>query len=515
MKQTQIVILDFGSQYTQLLARRIREMNVLAEVIGFHHTKAELQAKYPNLKGIILSGGPASVYEEENYTIDPNLLDGQIPVLGICYGLQLITHLHNGKVEPAAKQEFGKAQLFLDVPSNKLFKNVPDGKLVWMSHADHISVLPKNYIQTAHSDNSVAAIKHNEFEIYGIQFHAETTHSEFGEQMIKNFVFDIVQAQKDWYINKFIDSAIAEIKNKVGNDKVILGLSGGVDSSVAATLISKAIGKQLICIFVDTGLLRQNEGLQVMETYTKNFDMKIKMVDASAKFYKALKGIEEPETKRKLIGKLFIDVFTEEARKLSGDAKWLAQGTIYPDVIESSKEGHVSKTIKSHHNVGGLPEDLGFELLEPLRDLFKDEVRNVGRELGIPSLMIDRHPFPGPGLGIRVIGEVTKEKCDILRKADAIFINALRENNLYNKVSQAHVVLLPIKTVGVMGDNRTYEFVVGLRAVNTIDFMTATSSHLPWEFLDSVVNKIINEVKGVNRVVYDITSKPPGTIEWE
>ncbi|WP_026389523.1 glutamine-hydrolyzing GMP synthase [[Acholeplasma] multilocale] len=514
MEQTQIIILDFGSQYTQLLARRIREQNVLAEVIDFTITKEGLK-QYPNLKGIILSGGPASVYEDQAYTVNKEIFEAGVPVLGVCYGLQLITHLFGGVVESADKQEFGKAKLFLDDTTNKLFKDVPDQKDVWMSHADHITKLPVDFKQIAHSDNSIAAIKHETKEIYGIQYHAEVTHSEFGAQMLNNFVFDICGSTKDWFMSKFIDNAIEKIKTQVGADKVILGLSGGVDSSVAATLISKAIGKQLTCIFVDTGLLRKNEGQQVMDTYTQNFDMNIIKIDAADLFYSNLKGVEEPEAKRKLIGKLFIDVFTEEARKLSKDAKWLAQGTIYPDVIESSKQGHTSKTIKSHHNVGGLPEDLGFELLEPLRDLFKDEVRKVGRELGIPDIMIDRHPFPGPGLGIRVIGEVTKEKCDILRDADDIFITALHEAGLYTQVSQAHVVLLPVKTVGVMGDNRTYEYVAALRCVNTIDFMTATATHLPWDFLDGVVNKIINEVKNVNRIVYDITSKPPGTIEWE
>ncbi|AUF83497.1 glutamine-hydrolyzing GMP synthase [Mesoplasma syrphidae] len=514
MQQTQIIILDYGSQYTQLLARRIREQNVLAEVVDFNLTKADL-LKYPNLKGIILSGGPASVYEENAYMVDKEILEAGYPVLGVCYGLQLITHLFGGTVEAATKQEFGKAQLVIDDLSNILFDNVPNSKNVWMSHADHLTTIPNDFYQIAHSDNSIAAIKHKNQNIYGIQFHAEVTHSEFGAEILNNFIFKIAKAKKDWYMSTFIEKAIAQIKEKIGNDKVILGLSGGVDSSVAATLVSKAIGKQLTCIFVDTGLLRKNEALQVMDTYAKNFDMNIKMVDASELFYKNLRGISEPETKRKMIGKLFIDVFTEEARKMSRDAKWLAQGTIYPDVIESSKEGHSSKTIKSHHNVGGLPEDLGFELLEPIRDLFKDEVRKVGRELGIPDKMIDRHPFPGPGLGIRVIGEVTKEKCDILREVDDIFISALHEADLYTKVQQAHVVLLPVKTVGVMGDNRTYEFVAALRSVDTVDFMTATASHLPWDFIDKVVNKIINEVKHVNRIVYDVTSKPPGTIEWE
>ncbi|AGR42492.1 glutamine-hydrolyzing GMP synthase [Spiroplasma diminutum] len=513
MSNTQILILDFGSQYTQLLARRVRNLNVYAEVIPFDKTKADLE-KYINLKAIILSGGPNSVYLSEAYTIDKELFNLNVPILGVCYGMQLITEMFGGKVELADSQEFGKASLFLDDTSSLLFKNISDGTQVWMSHADHLTQLPQGFKQIAHSDSSVAAIENSEKQIYGIQFHAEVTHSEQGTQMLENFLFDISKCQKDWEMSEFISSKIETIKKTVGDEQVILGLSGGVDSSVAAALISKAIGKQLTCILVDTGLLRKDEAKKVMDLYNKEFDMNIKLVDVSQDFYNVLEGLTDPEDKRKAIGKKFIEVFTEQAREMKG-AKFLAQGTIYPDVIESSSNGHVSKTIKSHHNVGGLPDDLKFELLEPLRDLFKDEVRAVGRELGIPDLMIDRHPFPGPGLGVRVIGEVTKDKCDILREADDIFISNLIEANLYNEVSQAFVTLLPVKTVGVMGDNRTYDYVVALRSVNTIDFMTATSTHLPWEFLDKVVNEIINRVDGVNRVVYDITSKPPGTIEWE
>ncbi|ATG97274.1 glutamine-hydrolyzing GMP synthase [Mesoplasma lactucae] len=513
MKQTQIIILDYGSQYTQLLARRVRDLHVLAEVVPHNLSAEEIKKEYPNLKGIILSGGPASVYDDDAYTVDTKIFDMNLPILGVCYGLQLITHLNGGKVEKADKQEFGKAHLIIDEPSD-LFLDVPKDSLVWMSHADHITKMPTDYIQLAHSDNSISAIKHQDKDIYGIQFHGEVTHSEYGVQMIKNFVFNICQAKEDWFMAEFIKDSVKSIKETVGDDQVILGLSGGVDSSVTAALINQAIGKQLTCIFVDTGLLRLNEGDKVMKLYHDNFDMNVIRVNAEDEFLDALKGVEEPEAKRKIIGKLFTDIFAREAKKFK-NAKFLAQGTIYPDVIESSRQGSTSKVIKSHHNVGGLPEDLNFTLLEPLRELFKDEVRRVGLELGIPKNMIYRHPFPGPGLGIRVIGEVTKEKCDILRQADDIFISMLEERDLYDKVSQAFVTLLPVKTVGVMGDNRTYEYVCALRSVNTIDFMTATISHFEWSFLEEVVNRIINEVSGINRVTYDITSKPPGTIEWE
>ncbi|QEH61766.1 GMP synthase [Spiroplasma chinense] len=513
MKKAQVLILDYGSQYTQLLSRKVRELNIYNEVLSFETTAEELK-EYKDLKGIILSGGPSSVYEEDSYGIDQEIFNLNVPILGVCYGMQLIAEKFGGKVENADAKEFGKAQLHFDNFENKLFEGLNDHKNVWMSHADHLTKIPNGFIQLAHSDSSIAAIANIEREIYAIQFHAEVTHSEEGMQMLQNFVFKICNAQKDWNMNSFIEHQVEEIKNIVKNEEVILGLSGGVDSSVAAALISKAIGKQLTCIFVDTGLLRKNEAKKVMENYTKLFDLNIKLIDASQRFYSALKGISEPEEKRKIIGREFVNVFNDEARKMQ-KAKFLAQGTIYPDVIESSSKGHSSKTIKSHHNVGGLPEDLKFELLEPLRTLFKDEVREVGRKLGLDNSIVNRHPFPGPGLGVRVIGEVEKEKADILREVDDIFITKLEQHNLYDKVSQAFATILPVKTVGVMGDNRTYDYVVALRSVNTIDFMTATSTHLPWEFLDEVVNEIINKVEGVNRVVYDITSKPPGTIEWE
>ena len=512
MKNSSIVILDFGSQYNQLIARRVREMGVYAEVVPFHEDIDKILERKP--KGIILSGGPASVYAKGAPTLDKRIFEANIPILGLCYGMQLITHLHGGEVERADKQEFGKASLKLDKKESLIFKNIPDNTIVWMSHADHVNKMAEGFEIIAHTDSSIAAIENRDKKIYAFQYHPEVTHSEHGFEMLKNFVFEIVGAEKNWSMENYIETTVKEIKEKVGDKKVILGLSGGVDSSVAAMLINKAIGKQLTCIFVDTGLLRKNEAKHVMDIYAQNFDMNIKCVNAEERFLSKLKGVEDPEEKRKIIGKEFVEVFNEEASKLK-DAEFLAQGTIYPDVIESVSVKGPSVTIKSHHNVGGLPEDLNFKLLEPLRELFKDEVRKVGRELGIPDYMVDRHPFPGPGLGIRILGEVTKEKADILREADNIFIEELREEGLYSKVSQAFVVLLPVKSVGVMGDERTYEYTAVLRSANTIDFMTATWSRLPYEFLEKVSNRILNEVKGINRLTYDISSKPPATIEWE
>ena len=512
MKNGSIVILDFGSQYNQLIARRVREMGVYAEVVPFHEDIDKILERKP--KGIILSGGPASVYAKGAPTLDKRIFDANIPILGLCYGMQLITHLHGGEVERADKQEFGKASLKLDKKDSLIFKNIPDNTIVWMSHADHVNKMAEGFEIIAHTDSSIAAIENRDKKIYAFQYHPEVTHSEHGFEMLKNFVFEIVGAEKNWSMENYIETTVKEIKEKVGDKKVILGLSGGVDSSVAAMLINKAIGKQLTCIFVDTGLLRKNEAKSVMDVYAQNFDMDIKCINAEERFLSKLKGIEDPEEKRKIIGKEFIEVFNEEAIKLK-DAEFLAQGTIYPDVIESVSVKGPSVTIKSHHNVGGLPEDLNFKLLEPLRELFKDEVRKVGRELGIPDYMVDRHPFPGPGLGIRILGEVTKEKADILREADDIFIEELRKEGLYSKVSQAFVVLLPVKSVGVMGDERTYEYTAVLRSANTIDFMTATWSRLSYEFLEKVSNRILNEVKGINRLTYDISSKPPATIEWE
>ena len=407
-----------------------------------------------------------------------------------------------------------RLNLELDDKNHILYKDIPNKTTVWMSHGDHVTEMAPDFKIIAHTDSSIAAIENSDKNIYAFQYHPEVTHSQHGFDMLKNFVFGIAKAEKNWSMENYIESTVKQIKERVGNKQVILGLSGGVDSSVAAALINKAIGRQLTCIFVDTGLLRKDEAKQVMEVYAKNFDMNIKCINAEERFLTKLAGVTDPETKRKIIGKEFVEVFNEEAKKIEG-AEFLAQGTIYPDVIESVSVKGPSVTIKSHHNVGGLPEDLKFELLEPLRELFKDEVRKVGRELGIPDYMVDRHPFPGPGLGIRILGEVTKEKADILREADAIFIEELRKADLYNKVSQAFVVLLPVKSVGVMGDERTYEYTAVLRSANTIDFMTATWSHLPYEFLEKVSNRILNEVKGINRLTYDISSKPPATIEWE
>ncbi|MGL4392856.1 MAG: glutamine-hydrolyzing GMP synthase [Fusobacteriaceae bacterium] len=512
MRKNGIVVLDFGSQYNQLIARRIREMGVYAEVVPYFEPLEKIIEREP--KGIILSGGPASTYLENSPTIDKKIYELGIPILGICYGMQLTCQLLGGKVERADKQEFGKAELLIDDKNSKFFKNIPDKNIVWMSHGDHVTEIPFGFKKIAHTDSCIAAAENIDKKIICIQFHGEVTHSVYGKQMFENFVFEIANCEKNWSMGNYIENTVRGIKEKVGDKKVLLGLSGGVDSSVAAMLIHKAIGDNLICIFVDTGLLRKNEGQKVMEVYGEHFHMNIKCVNAEKIFLSKLKGVSDPESKRKIIGKEFVEVFNLEAKKLS-DVKFLAQGTIYPDVIESQSVKGPSATIKSHHNVGGLPEEMQLELLEPLRELFKDEVRAVGRQLGIPSHMIDRHPFPGPGLGIRILGEVDKEKADILREADDIFINELRSAGLYEKVSQAFVVLLPVKSVGVMGDERTYEYTAVLRSADTIDFMTATWSKLPYEFLEKVSNRIINEVNGINRLTYDISSKPPATIEWE
>lgn len=512
MKECSIIILDFGSQYSQLIARRVREMGVYSEVVPCTEELEKILEKKP--QGIILSGGPSSVYTEDAPTVDKQLFEAGVPILGLCYGMQLATHLYNGTVARADKQEFGKAELLIEDENSPIYNAVPNKTKVWMSHGDHVTKMADGFEVIARTDSCIAAIANKEKNIYAFQYHPEVTHSEHGFDMLKNFVFGVAKCEKNWSMENYIEKTVKEIKEKVGDKKVILGLSGGVDSSVAAALINKAIGRQLTCIFVDTGLLRKEEAKQVMDVYAKNFDMNIKCVNAEERFLSKLAGESDPETKRKIIGKEFVEVFNEEA-KLLQDADFLAQGTIYPDVIESVSIKGPSATIKSHHNVGGLPEDMKFALLEPLRELFKDEVRQVGRELGIPDYMVDRHPFPGPGLGIRILGDVTKEKADILREADDIFIKELRAADLYNKVSQAFVVLLPVKSVGVMGDERTYEYTAVLRSANTIDFMTATWSKLPFEFLEKVSNRILNEVKGINRLTYDISSKPPATIEWE
>lgn len=505
-----IIILDFGSQYNQLIGRRIREMEVYSEILPFNTSLEEIKSKNP--VGIILSGGPSSVNSEEANLVEKQLFELGIPVLGICYGMQLTAHLLGGKVKKGVKGEYGKATLEI-IKQNQLFEGVPEKSTVWMSHFDEVETLPQNFEISAKS-GVIAGIFNEEKNIYCVQFHPEVSHTEFGAKMLENFVFNICKAEKNWKLTNYIDKTVAEIKEKVGDNKVILGLSGGVDSSVAAVLIHKAIGNQLQCIFVDTGLLRKDEGKKVMENYGEHFHMNIDMVDASERFLTKLKGISDPEEKRKIIGNEFVAVFDEEAHKFEG-AKFLAQGTIYPDVIESQSVKGPSAVIKSHHNVGGLPEEMNLQLLEPLRELFKDEVRKVGEELGIPHHLVYRHPFPGPGLGIRILGEVDAEKVEILQNADDIFIEELYKNNLYEKVSQAFVVLLPVKSVGVMGDERTYEYTAVVRSADTIDFMTATFSRFSWEFLETISNRIINEVRGINRVTYDISSKPPATIEWE
>lgn len=506
-----ILILDFGSQYNQLIARRIRDFGVYAEILPFNASIGQILEKQP--KGIILSGGPSSVFADDAALIDKSLYELNIPVLGICYGMQLTAHLLGGKVKKGEKGEYGKAD-FSILEHCSLFDGVPENSSVWMSHFDEVAEVPEGFVKAGRSSSEIASIVNSEKNIYAVQFHPEVSHTDFGSQILENFVFKICKAEKNWQIEDFISSQIRQIKETVGDKKVILGLSGGVDSSVAAVLIHKAIGDQLNCIFVDTGLLRKDEGKKVFENYGKHFNLNIKMVDASEQFLSKLEGVSDPEKKRKVIGHEFIEVFNAEAKKFQ-DADFLAQGTIYPDVIESQSVKGPSATIKSHHNVGGLPADMKLQLLEPLRELFKDEVRKVGVELGIPKELVFRHPFPGPGLGVRILGEIDREKVRILQEADDIFIEELYKNDLYDLVSQAFVVLLPVKSVGVMGDERTYEYTAVLRSADTIDFMTATWSKLPYEFLGKVSNRIINEVRGINRVAYDISSKPPATIEWE
>ncbi len=505
-----IIILDFGSQYNQLIARRVRDLGVYSEVLPFDTPLDEILERKP--VGIILSGGPSSVNVPDACLVDKALFEAGVPVLGICYGMQLTAHLLGGKVKKGEKGEYGKAN-FEILKTNSVLEGISQTSTVWMSHFDEVETPPEGF-EISGKSGVIAAMANEKQKIYTLQFHPEVSHTEEGEKMIENFIFKVCKAEKNWQLTNYIDRSIEEIRKKVGREKVILGLSGGVDSSVAAVLIHKAIGSQLTCIFVDTGLLRKDEGRKVMENYGEHFNMNIKMIDASQRFLNKLKSISDPEQKRKIIGNEFIAVFDEESNKLEG-AKFLAQGTIYPDVIESQSVKGPSAVIKSHHNVGGLPEDMKLELLEPLRELFKDEVRKVGEELGIPHHLVHRHPFPGPGLGIRILGEVDAEKVKILQEADDIFIEELYKNQLYDSVSQAFVVLLPVKSVGVMGDERTYEYTAAVRSANTIDFMTATWSRLPYDLLETVSSRIINEVKGINRVVYDISSKPPATIEWE
>jgi GMP synthase (glutamine-hydrolysing) len=506
-----IIVLDFGSQYNQLIARRIRELGVYSEILPFNKPLDDFMDE--SVKGIILSGGPNSVYDTDAPNIDKKIYKLGIPILGICYGMQITQQLFDGIISPSDKREYGKSTLNIFTDS-KLTSGIPKNSTVWMSHGDHVDKLSNEFIELGNTDSCIAIAKHKELDIYNLQFHPEVTHTDYGKKMIENFTLHICNAIPNWDLEDYISNSIKSIKQQVGDNEVILGLSGGVDSSVAATLIHRAIGDKLTCIFVDTGLLRKDEGDKVMSLYNKHFKMNVVRIDAKDEFINMLSGVTDPEEKRKIIGTEFIKVF-EQAKSKYKNAKFLAQGTIYPDVIESNSINGPSETIKSHHNVGGLPDDLDFELIEPLRELFKDEVRKVGLKLGIPKNMIMRHPFPGPGLGIRVIEEVTLDKVKILQEADDIFIEELIKNNLYDSVSQSFVVLLPTKSVGVMGDKRTYEYVAAIRSVNTVDFMTATFSRLSYDFLDFVASRIINEVKGINRVVYDITSKPPGTIEWE
>ena len=506
-----ILILDFGSQYTQLIGRRVRELGVYCEIWAYDNDLSAIQAFAP--KGIILSGGPSTVTEESTPRPPQGVFELDIPVLGICYGLQCMAAMLGGDVQTSEKREFGHATVKL-CGDNRLL--LEQSQSVWMSHGDKVTGLPEGFRIIAQSDNApLCAIADEARQFYGVQFHPEVTHTEFGEALLSRFVHDICGCANEWTASNIIQDSVSRARDMVGDEHVILGLSGGVDSSVVAALLHEAIGDQLTCIFVDNGLLRLNEGDQVMQTFADNMGVTVIRVDAEDRFLSELAGEDDPEKKRKIIGRVFVEIFEEESKKID-NAKWLAQGTIYPDVIESaaSKTGK-AKVIKSHHNVGGLPDHMELELLEPLRELFKDEVRKIGVELGLPEKMVYRHPFPGPGLGVRILGEVKKSYADILRQADAIFMQELEKTGWYQKTSQAFAVFLPVKSVGVVGDNRAYDYVIALRAVQTIDFMTATWAPIPYEILANISNRIINEVRGISRVTYDISSKPPATIEWE
>lgn len=511
-KKEAILILDFGSQYTQLIARRIREANVYSEI--HPHTYALENINKLNPAGIILSGGPMSVYDDEAPQINKDIFELGIPILGVCYGLQLIANNFNGKVEPADDREYGKANIVINSASS-ILKNVSDNSIVWMSHGDLITRIPEGFSINAETDNTPICVLTNEaLNIYGLQFHPEVAHTEDGKKIINNFLFDICKLKADWTPSNFIRSSIEQIQNQVGDEKVICALSGGVDSSVAAILLHEAIGDNLVCIHIDSGTMRKNESANIIEMFENNYDLNLIHIDASEKFLTRLAGVVDPEKKRKIIGATFIDVFEEESKKI-GNARYLVQGTLYPDVIESVPVKGQSVTIKTHHNVGGLPEKMDLKLIEPFRELFKDEVRAIGRELGLPDEFVRRHPFPGPGLAVRILGDITKEKLDILREADQIFINELHNFGIYDDIWQAFAVLLPIQSVGVMGDARTYENVLALRAVTSVDGMTADWFPFNPEVLETVSNKIIRNVQGINRVVYDVSSKPPATIEWE
>ena len=511
MKHVPIVVLDFGSQYTQIIARKLRESGVYSEIVPYNESIEDIMARTP--KGIILSGGPASVYASDSYHPDSTIFDLGLPILGICYGMQLIAQHFGGSVIPATSHEYGKAKLDIIV-ENEIFKDTQNGQIVWMSHGDRVESIPSGFEKIAISENSpYAAIADTNRNIYAFQFHPEVYHSECGSKLLKNFAKYICGCESTWNMGSFAKEQMTKIKNQVGNKKVLCAVSGGVDSSVVATLLFEAIGNQVIPVFVDNGLLRANEREQV-ETIFKSRGIDLITVDASEQFLTKLAGVTDPETKRKIIGETFIEVFDKEAKKHEG-VEFLAQGTLYTDVIESVSVKGPSKTIKSHHNVGGLPDWMKFELVEPLREIFKDEVRELGLELGLPRNMINRHPFPGPGLAIRVMGDVNKPDLDLLRKADVILLDVLHSTGYYEKTWQAFTVLLNVKSVGVMGDNRTYDNTVCVRIVDATDGMTATFAHIPHEILETISRRIINEVAGINRVVYDISSKPPATIEWE
>jgi len=514
IEQEKIIILDFGSQYTQLIARRVRESKVYSEIYPYNISLDRIRELQP--KGIILSGSPSSVYDEKSPCIEKGLFQLGIPILGICYGMQITTFLLSGEVAPSQKREYGKAELIIDA-ANDLFAgfSVNDTIQVWMSHGDRIKRLPQGFEIIGHSENSpFAAMRDKEHNIFGVQFHPEVVHTPQGKEILNNFIFKICKCSPVWTMKSFIERSIKEIRRAVGDNKVICGCSGGVDSTVAAVLLEKAIGNQLTCIFIDNGLLRKNEFVKVSELLTKSFKVNLITIDASQRFLQNLKGVVDPERKRIIIGHEFIYVFEEEARKL-GKVDFLAQGTLYPDVIESTSFKGPSATIKSHHNVGGLPEKMNLKLIEPFRELFKDEVRELGKELGLPDDAIYRHPFPGPGLAIRIIGEITDENLRLVREADEIILDEMKKSGWYRQVWQAFAVLLPIQTVGVMGDERTYEKVVAVRVVQSIDAMTADWAKLPYDLLGTISNRIINEIRGINRIVYDISSKPPSTIEWE